>query len=48
VEIDPPANQAGGGDRRIDSAASTAGVLVIASCEDRTIAAEVRTLLRSR
>jgi acetate kinase len=47
VEIDPAANGAGGVDRRIDSAASAAGVLVIASREDRTIAAEVRTLLRS-
>jgi acetate kinase len=47
VEIDPIANRAGNGDRRIDSPTSAAGVLVIASREDRTIAAEVRRLLGS-
>ncbi len=44
VEIDPGGNRAGIGDRQVGARGSAAGVLVIASREDRTIAAEVRRL----
>ncbi len=44
VEVDGASNRGGTGDRRIGSAASGAGVLVIVSREDRTIADEVRQL----
>jgi acetate kinase len=45
VDIDPVANRAGGGDRRIGAPASPVGVLVVAAREERTIAGEVRRLL---
>ena len=47
VVIDPQANATGPGDRAIDAAAARASVLVVVSREDRSVAAEVRRVLRA-
>src|SRR4029077_11019777 len=46
VQVDPAANRGGEGDRQIGCPASVAGVLVVVSREDLTIATEVRGVLR--